>query len=335
MRGFRFNAARVLLTFSQTGHRGDISEIMGYHLAYLPPVKYYLLAHELHRDGGHHYHLVIVFESRPDWSDVACFDWMFDDVHPNIVPIRHGKLNMERSLRYCKKHQDYVESEPYDKVFPQEKSISRVMAEAIQEGKSDRELNDLDPVFVMRNRRMISDYRSLVENWRDEQLAWVDPVIPDMFSDWRFVYQWIVENVKPGISRDFRARNLWIWGQAGLGKSRLGGRLSRMVSTFFAPKDGWLTGYNDSYQLVVFDDFKGNLKVDTMNSFCQGSVPFQTPQKGLPPVLKRKNPAVIVTCNMSPEQVYHNVFERNPDHFNALASRFLVVQVKDEFDFWP
>jgi len=335
MDAFRLQASRFLLTFSQTGEYGPVSEILGYHLALLPPMEYYLIGHERHADGGHHYHLVLVFKEKLHLRDPHYFDWMFDDVHPNIKTIRHGRAQLERAAKYCRKDADYAEDPPWESVYPAQKTISRIFAEAIQEGKNDRELNDLDAVFMMRNRRMVTDYRSLVDSWRDEVLAWVDPVIPDMFSDWRFVFQWVMENVKPPAVRDFRARNLWLYGPAGLGKSRVAGRLSRMVSTFFAPKDGWITGYNDSYQLVVFDDYKGSLKVDTVNSFCQGSVPFQVPQKGLAPVLKRKNPAVLITSNLSPQEVYHGVFEKNPDHFNALTSRFLVIKVNDAFDFWP
>jgi len=331
MHSFRLQSARLLLTFPQVGaHAKD--ELMGFHLAYLPPLKYYLLGHEHHMDGGDHYHLVLIFEDVYRSSDPLCFDWMFES-HPNIKPIKHGIQNLKRAIEYCKKESDFIEDGSPG--LEEKKTISKVFADAIEEGKTDRELRELDNVFLMRNRRMITDYRSLVESWRDEVFAWVDPVIPDMFSDWRFIYQWIMENVKPPAVRDFRARHLWVYGPAGLGKSRLAGRLSRMVSTFFAPKDGWLTGYNDSYQLVVLDDYKGCLKVDTVNSFCQGSVPFQVPQKGLGPVLKRKNPAVMITSNLSPQEVYHGVFEKNPDHFNALTSRFLVIKVNDAFDFWP
>lgn len=332
---FRLNASRFLLTFPQTGHRGDLNEIMGYHLAYFPPLKYYVLGHELHMDGGHHYHLVVIFEDKQNIRDSTFFDWMFDDCHANVKSIRQGKVNLERAVKYCKKDQDWVESIDYDVAFPKEKTISKLFADAIEAGADDRQLRDLDNVFLMRNYRMVASYRSLVEPWRDELVAWVDPIVPQHLSDWFLVHQWVMGNVKPPANRDFRARHLWLWGPHGLGKSRLGGRLSRMVSTFFAPKDGWLTGYSDTYQLVVLDDYKGCLKVDTINSFCQGSVPYQVPQKVIAPVLKRKHPAVIITSNMSPEQVYHGVVEKNPDHFNALLSRFLVVQVKDAFDFWP
>jgi len=330
---FRLNASRFLMTFSQTGHRGDVNEIMGFHLAYFPPVSYYVVGHELHQDGGHHYHVVVVFVEKLNIRDSTFFDWMFDDVHPNIIAIKHGKKNLDRAVKYCKKDQDYAESVDFSKAFEVTENLSSQLARMVVAGASDQELFEWNPGYFMRSRRMIVDLRLCSESWGVKLVPYVQPAPPDVFSEWRPVYDWIISNI--GVPRQDRQRHLWLWGQTHLGKSTVAKRLSTMVNTFFAPKNNWLTGYNDSYQLVVFDDYNGSMRMSDMNSFCQGTVPYRTEQKGAVEVVKKKNPPCIVVSNQCPEQVYHKAFEHNKFGFGALLDRFIVLEVKSYFDFWP
>lgn len=329
-RSFRLNAQRVFLTFSQTGHWGDLNELMGFHVAQLPPYQYYVLGHELHQDGGHHYHCVIVFQKKLNVLNSRFFDWMFE-AHPNIKSIPHGRLQLDRRIKYVKKDGDFVEDGDAQ-IAPAEK-VGDIVAKAAADGKSDQELFQMYPGYFLIHQRCIKDLRFAASSWADKLEDYRAPTAPDLFSDWFRVYNWLQTNIR-GPSRPPREPNLWLWGPPRVGKSTLFAKLAKMVSVFDAPREKWITGYSDAYELVVFDDFGGWIPLHDLNAFCQG-IPSKVNQKSGLPVSKKKNPAVLVTCNRPPEQVYPNVFEKDSFSANALLSRFIVVEVKDFYDFWP
>lgn len=329
MRAPRLNAQRYLMTFSQTGHRGDLNELMGFHLAMSPPISYYVVGHELHQDGGHHYHFVIIFKERYQGL-MDAFDWMME-CHPNIKPIKQGRKNLERAINYVKKDHDFVEDG--DPELTKLEKVGDVMARAAVAGKSDQELFELFPGYFLIHQRAIKDLRFVSSTWSEKLLDYRAPSPPDIFSDWFRVYNWLTTNIR-GRVRAPRESNLWIWGPPQVGKSRLFAQLATMVSVFEAPREKWITGYSDSYEVVVFDDFSGWIMLHDLNAFCQG-IPSKVNQKTGLPVSKKKNPAVIITANRPPEQVYPNVFEKDAYSAQALLSRFTVVEVKDSWNFWP
>lgn len=102
---FRFQARRVLLTFSQVS---DIftRETVLFDISERFAVKRYCISEENHSDGGRHIHALIEFERKIDSRDVGVFDvsdgWM--DFHPNIKVIQRGESNFTRVLDYVLKH---------------------------------------------------------------------------------------------------------------------------------------------------------------------------------------------------------------------------------------
>lgn len=323
---FRIQARRVLLTFSQTDVYPVLAEVMGYHLAFLREVDYYIVGHERHADGGHHHHIVIVFSTKFDSTNPRVFDWMFDGIHPNIRSIKHTNADIKRAIDYCKKEGDWIDdgnSPLAQKVKPME-SITKM----IRDGASLEEIEDAYPgPFIMHDQRVQRAW----QRWNARQSAvskWVPIQAHDPFSELYPLQVWLNANIS--VERDFRQKHLWLHGPTKIGKSRMVFALSEMVKTFIAPTDGWMTGYNDSFDLVIFDDFRGCLTVDFFKQFCQ-SFPYQVLQKGLPPVLKKKHVPCIVTSNVSPIDCYPNVAVRNPLHFEAFLDRFIVVEIKSPF----
>jgi len=339
-RRFRLQFSRVLLTFSQVRHYEHIDELMGFHLAYLPETKYYLLGHELHQDGGHHYHLVIVFAEKLQIVDPAYFDWMFDE-HPNIKTIKHGVKNLSRAMAYCKKDADFIEDGP-DPCGPEAEKPSALVLQGIKDGKSDFELLEEHGVWVMSRLRQINETRAVWQAGKPESL--LPYRIPIYNRGLQFgdlhdesvlkICDWIEHNVNVQ-NRDFRALNLWIVGPSRVGKSRLLGQLSRMVNSFYMPMNGYGNGYNDRYDLIFYDELEGQYSPAWLKAFCQGSAPFAVNCKlaSVSPI-KRRNQPVIITSNKTIEEVYHHVYELNPVSLEALKERFIVVRVTREFNIY-
>lgn len=56
--------------------------------------------HEHHQDGGDHYHAVVTFTRRYRGS-MSSFDFL--GIHPNIKPIKSGRLDLKRCREYIRK----------------------------------------------------------------------------------------------------------------------------------------------------------------------------------------------------------------------------------------
>lgn len=97
---FRLRAKRVLLTYSQTGplfnHLG-IAQLIG-RLGGRGVVS-----RERHRDGGIHFHALVLFPTAFHTRDVTTFD--VEGTHPNIKPIR---WTPQKAYDYVQKDGDII-----------------------------------------------------------------------------------------------------------------------------------------------------------------------------------------------------------------------------------
>lgn len=311
---------------------------MGFHLAFLPKMEYYICCQENHEDGGIHYHLVLVFAEKYYTRDPRSFDWMFEK-HGDIKPIKPGTKNLERAVAYVKKDDNYVEDGVAPIAPPKEATMVRI-SKLILSGKSFEEIEvEMHSAMIMHDMKVM---RSIA---RFEQVAvpllpWVPPVYsqglqfgsPQEESVFR-IKVWLAENIRQ--PRDFRAPHLWIWGSGKIGKTRLMSQLSTMLKVFDAPSEGkeWLTGYNDSYDLVVFDDYNHSKSVTFLKQLLQ-AYPMKVGQKGFGPYHKRKNMPFLFTSNKDPVSAYCFVSAADPAHFIPLLERLTVVNVT-EFNLWP
>ncbi len=112
-----------------------------------------------------------------------------------------------------------------------------------------------------------------------------------------------------------------------LGKTGLVMKLAKFFRIYWVPLDShYLDDYEDSgYDLVVFDEYKGQKSITWMNSFVQGS-PFPVNRR-YHSTIKEKNIPVIVLSNYSIEQAYDKVHMLNPLRLDTIRSRFQVEQV--------
>lgn len=78
---FRWSASRYFLTYSQIGEEGDdevdrkMGEIAG--------ISHWKAVRETHGDGGHHWHVIVVFEKALRRRGADLFD--INGLHPNVV----------------------------------------------------------------------------------------------------------------------------------------------------------------------------------------------------------------------------------------------------------
>lgn len=115
-RSFRLHATHVFLTYAQCPIPDHDTLLTLLRAKLLPTWKLvnHTIGRERHEDLGLHYHVVLSFSKRIDIKNATAFDVVYEGrtYHPNIKPIKHGKQNLARVVRYSTKDGDAISTHP-------------------------------------------------------------------------------------------------------------------------------------------------------------------------------------------------------------------------------
>lgn len=148
--GFRFNARRVLLTYSQCagriGSKHDLIAALKEHLVThggLIRVAQYVVGRELHADGGEHFHCYVSFTEKYSTRNPRAFD--LHGVHPNIRVVKHP----QRAIAYCMKDGDFIDDKLDSVLWPTWNNFRKNQADFTAWVTARRSRNRLPPpLFV-------------------------------------------------------------------------------------------------------------------------------------------------------------------------------------------
>lgn len=333
---FRLQAKFLFLTWPQCS---TPKETVMERIKLLPNYEYCVVCREDHKDGsGEHLHAFVALTKMVrTWGT----KWL-DDLagkFGNYSPARNNK----KSVQYVIKDGDYI----FDGFDPVaflslrqrhkstrssigDKKMSKAQEIALlvkNDGATADIIDDLDPGYMMGNKRKIEEYISWQKLKRmcAEKLPWT-PLNLSLFTDRDFnfkIAKWVALNIKQ--PREFKQKQLYIWSDGpNAGKTHLINELSKYLVVYNIPKTNFVDGYESGrFDLVVCDEFKAHFTIQFLNEFLQGSN-MHLNQKGTGH-LKTDNPPMIFLSNLSLEECYCKKAGTGP--FLALLSRFKVVKV--------
>jgi len=136
--------------------------------------------------------------------------------------------------------------------------------------------------------------------------------------------EWVNSNVCQ--SRPFRSPQLYLWGPPACGKTSFLRLLEKYLRVYYMPTDENFYDFydDDSYDLIVVDEFKGQKTIQDINRWLDGQN-MTIRMKGRQS-LKYKNLPIIIVSNFPPHIVYRNKFEKG--ELEPFTSRLYVVEVK-------
>lgn len=107
MSKFRIAAKKLFLTYSKVNPEITTQEIL--HQLQKNPSLYefrYVIAKELHKDGGVHFHVVLIQHEKVDIRNLKTLDIQYQErnFHGNYAPIK----NLRQTITYICKHQNYI-----------------------------------------------------------------------------------------------------------------------------------------------------------------------------------------------------------------------------------
>jgi len=223
--------------------------------------------------------------------------------------------------------QDNIDVTAFLKARKEKKSTkSNAIAAMMMAGKTREEINELEPGFVMMHSRRLDEYEAWLQTLKEEPKAkWERlPDDYDLHHDEQ-IAGWLNGNLfQP---RKLKQPQLYLFGDANMGKTTLITNLSRFCRIYYIPpdEDFYCDFDNDRYDLAIIDEFKGQKTIQWLNRWLDGQ-PFPLRRKGKPAYLKTKNIPTIIISNYPLETIYRKRVESNSAALDPLNSRLDVIK---------
>jgi len=261
---FRLNAANLFLTYpqSQVSKEEALQRVLKEW-----EVQWAVSAEEKHADGHPHLHLAVGLTRKYNFKSADFADF---------VGSKHGDYRAMRSvakvLAYVKKGGDFVVHGVVPTTLTPNKPLSNVVS-LLSSGTAVRDIWKEEPVAFLLHRQKIMHLRADITRW-DAESSLTSWVIPTPICDLPCLHEivlWLAENIR--VPRKFKQAHLWVSGKPGVGKSSFLAALMKSLRTFIPEQSNhYWDGYEDgSYDLVIFDEFKGGKTIRDLNAFLDGS----------------------------------------------------------------
>lgn len=311
-------------------------------------IVFIVVAQELHKDQTTHLHAFICLQCPFETRNPRAFDLHSEvqiegfegrshvSFHPNI----HSRIKSQyRVMRYVTKDGNFsshgVDVEEFlSRAKTKRSTTPALVAQAILEGSTLRDINARDPEFVMMNLKTLQTYQTQTEIWalqRKRMSLATAPVrtVPSIGYDdpWnRAISTWLNESVRQ--KRPRKSQQLWISSSSSAGKSTTILRLIRAyeLNVYVWPVDeDYFDEWEDgAYDLIWLDEYKSQKTIQMINRIGDG-MPTSLKRKFKTPFTKYQNCPLIICSNGTPHDSYPNSLETT--QFEALTNRFTVVEV--------
>ena len=291
-------------------------------------LRFAVVCRETHRTGEPHLHVAVALKMRiqtrqADWADV------FAGKHGNYQATR----SMRRWVAYVAKEGDVVshgvDLQAYLQAAAGKQSTrAAVVAEAVKEGKTLAQLDEDHGDFLLLHMKKVQEYQAFQHRKKQRVARLGEGVFTFLSFDMEdyniAIASWLDANLLA--KREFKQRQLYVYGPPDVGKTHLILHLERHgIRVYRMPYDGkWYDTYDDdSYDLIVLDEFKGQKTIQEMNLWLEGG-PMMVNRRGTAPVLKRANLPFIILSNYAPRAAYRNCSE---ERLSPLLARLTIVAV--------
>lgn len=331
---FRINCKRLFITFPQTDM---LKEDAAQRIKDNPKTKscIFVVAQENHKDGNTHLHVYLENPKNFNFTDPNYFDFIASK-HGNIQKVR----SKEAVIAYVCKDGNYVchqilphaiiqkIKEQQEKKRKRESSTkSHKIFEYLKNGNTYQDLlknEELGSFLVLHGndvKRLAHDFQVLKEKEERERIKpqYCHFVINDMEYDML-------------VNLPFKSKQFWIWGSANVGKSTFIRKLEDVgLRGFEIPTNNDFAEWEDDrYDFAYIDEFKGQLTIQFLNMFLQGSKMRLPGKYVIGGKLKNKNVPIFILSNYTPEEVYHKKSARD---LEPLLTRLRIIELKSFNDY--
>ncbi len=291
-----------------------------------------VVAEEAHADGTPHLHAFVKLKRR---TRVHHYDL-------DLIVGKHGNYQSARSvvncIRYCAKDSDYysfgINVQSYlETADGRHSSTATLVFLLIKNGSDLKEVYDMYPAYSMNNKSKIEEWIDYFEgesNMHIDRVPWIEAknvlerdVVENVMDE---IADWLTKNVRT--PRILGQKHLYIWGATMMGKTTLYNKLKTYLNIYRMPSGKWHPKYrNGVFDMIVFDEFRGQQTVTFMNQICDGG-DLYLESKGGGRTYNDFLP-ILVLANLLPGDIYVKV---PTVILEAFERRFHFVNVNDFID---
>lgn len=328
-KNFRLNAKSVFLTYPKCSLEPD--HVLQTILACTKTKNCgAIVAQEYHKDGDKHLHVYLEFPKKIDVKTSRYFNFItgkqgnYQKVKIRAACIRYvckDNRYVSHKIDVPKIIQDYekqLEKKNRRKV-PQNKRIY----ELIREGKTyDDMLQDVltGPFLLLHGTKvkiMINDFEeiALKKQRLVDRPAYLHLKVPGKEFDLL-------------AKMPFKSPQFWIYGPPNVGKTTfIQTLLDSGLKGYEIPNNNDFARWDDNlYDFAYFDEFKGQLTIQFLNSFLQGSRMHLPGKYVVGGKVKSKNLLTFILSNYTPEDCYKN---KTTYDLQPLLSRLNVIEIQN------
>ena len=325
---FRFNSTTLYATFPKCDTpKETVSANM---LAeWGDKVEYWIVCSEKHQDDTLHLHVLIKFKSkinkhRSDFADFLSKNEAGKTFHGNYQSAR----NVHKIIEYIRKDGNFIDSGN----LPEAKQkLSTTIALAFKEGKSLREVAEIDPGYTLNNLRKMREYQALIEQFKQEEedgklLKLPLPIDPAQFEyELHPLLEWCNKNFY-NRQRPIREPQLWLKTPIHSGKTTWISLLQKFMRCYIVgyERESFDEYSDDKFDIIIFDEYKSQKKLEFLNSLIDGQskrlMQLYTAQN----TTKKINLPVVFLSNYHPVEAYANASNITRD---AFIDRLCIVEL--------
>jgi len=248
---FRIAARNVFLTYSQVPEGATKEELLQQLQAKGIPFAHYVIARELHKDGGAHFHVVLIADKKFDVKKADALDLEFREqkFHGNYTKVRF----LNASIEYACKEGDYITSMSNIRdgavISTEQRTVERYQSIGVNPALREYFQENLKNAFGTKGIVQVKQMLKLVDELQQSKAIVPNAVFKvEDFKLPRGLQDWIDSEQKP---------TLMIVGPSGAGKTQFVFAL--------AAKYGWtllhvnhiecLHALAPEFNAIFFDDF--------------------------------------------------------------------------------
>lgn len=287
-------------------------------------IDHYVVSREKHQDNTDHLHVGLWLNGRVDTRNAHFVDVSIggENFHGNYQTMKKPR----ECAVYVMKDKDWVTDDQIwlDKLITLKKKTMDTIANLLTAGQTIREVAVLYPGLTMQHLTRLQQYQA----WWTAG-TWIPIPLPALnysaTGPAAAIMRWMALNLWNG-ARPLRSPQLYIQGLPGTGKSTLIQHLEKSFKTFKPSYSiTWWDHFDDSFELIVFDEFKGQIRCTFMNQILDGQTLIIPRRHG--DFTKTKNIPVIICSNFSPHSIYQNT-----DSVAAFVGRLKIIIVDNYFN---
>lgn len=307
-RKLRINAKNLFLTYPKNDNEPqDVMNRIVEHFG-MSNISYICVSQEEHEDKSLHLHACVCLKSKVDIKDASGVMEEWGGKNGNYQSAR----SVRDVLQYVKKGGVFVEAGIPPTAAKQK--ISSQVAEGVRSGQSLDQLDEMDPGYFMMNMKRIQEYHCL---HLKKKLRSQEPRPPLIYHKWGVC-------IELGIARVHKQKQYWIFGPPDTGKTSLVlDLLQEGFRGFQIPENNDFSAYDGYYDFAYIDEFNGQLTVQFLNKWLEGTPMWLNTKGGS--VEKSKNIPTFIISNLPPDRVY---WKCPQEVLTALLARLIIIQTK-------